>query len=253
MKFNYQYRTPDNRLQSGSIDAPTRDAAYVALKRMGIRPSRVVEAPGFFNHLFGKGKRWIAICVLMGVATLSLAFAMSMRRKANEASVVSLSRLNAPADRHQIYGEPALMERLGREDYASVFDSIGDRYLAHFAQPGRTVSFTNTAWRSEMACAIANLSAARIEVSFDDVREVRELKQIVLGMREELHDYLSNGVGTCATFVRRVEERQQREIQIYIQAKEDLKHKNKVSEYERINASLRRIGLPTILVPDDAE
>ena len=48
------------------------------------------------------------------------------------------------------------------------------------------------------------------QFSPDDSREVRELKQIVNGMREELREYLANGNGTprsatsdCAPFPRR--------------------------------------------------
>lgn len=64
MKFLYEYRTSDNAKHSGTISAASRDAAYAAIKVLGVRPSRVVEAPGFFNKLFGKGKRWLAIAAL---------------------------------------------------------------------------------------------------------------------------------------------------------------------------------------------
>ena len=70
MKFLYEYRTSDNAKHSGTICAGSRDAAYAAIKALGVRPSRVVEAPGFFNKLFGKGKRWIAISLLAAVAVV---------------------------------------------------------------------------------------------------------------------------------------------------------------------------------------
>ena len=35
-----------------------------------------------------------------------------------------------------------------------------------------------------------------IQIAVDDSREVRELKQIVNGMREEMREYLANGNGT---------------------------------------------------------
>ena len=60
VRFVYQYRTHDNAVRSGEVSAADRDAAYRALKEKGIRPSRLEEAPGLANKIFGKGKRWIA-------------------------------------------------------------------------------------------------------------------------------------------------------------------------------------------------
>ena len=53
VRFTYEYRTSDNALHKGVIDASDRDAVYVALRARGIKPSRVDEAPGLFNKLFG--------------------------------------------------------------------------------------------------------------------------------------------------------------------------------------------------------
>ena len=41
------------------------EAAYAALRAQGIKAGHVDEAPGVFNKLFGKGKRWMAIAVLV--------------------------------------------------------------------------------------------------------------------------------------------------------------------------------------------
>ena len=72
MLFNYEYRTSGNEPRRGSLRARTRDDVYAELKARGIRPSRVFEAPGFLNKLFGKGKRWLAILALGTVLTLTL-------------------------------------------------------------------------------------------------------------------------------------------------------------------------------------
>lgn len=64
MKFNYEYRTSDNKLHEGVVRAANRDDAFAVLKSRGIRPIRVIDSPGFFNKLLGKGKRWTAIIVL---------------------------------------------------------------------------------------------------------------------------------------------------------------------------------------------
>ncbi len=245
MKFLYQYRTSDNQAHNGTIDAASKDAAYAALRSRGIRPSRMEEAPGLLNKLLGKGKRWIAIGVLCSLCA-ALCLLLAKTRRDGGAG----ARGTVPVDRHQIYGDPGLMDAMEREEYASVFSDAGDRYLARFAQPGAIVRFTNRTWRADMAKALEATPAAPLEVLPGDVREVRELKQIVLGMRKELKAYLANGIGTCARYVKRVEERQVREAQIYYQAKNELSKERDPEVFERRNASLRRLGLRTIPAPE---
>lgn len=79
MKFLYEYRTRENELKEGAIDAPNREAAFAALKAQGIRPARLYDAPGLLNKLLGKGKRWTAIAVLSVVCAV-LSFAIFVPR-----------------------------------------------------------------------------------------------------------------------------------------------------------------------------
>lgn len=247
MKFLYQYRTSDNQTYSGVINAVSKDAAYSTLRAQGIRPSRMEEAPGLFNKLFGKGKRWIAIVVLALIAAGSTLVAYRMR---HEVELV-VETYSSAVDRHQIYGDPGYMGQLEREHYESVFTDPGDRYLAHFAQPGAVVRFSNQNWREDMANALKGTLASPLEIDKADNREVRELKQIVLGMRDELRAYLANGIGTYSRFVKRVEERQIREAQIYYQAKNELAKEKDPAVFEKRNESLRRLGLRTISAPEN--
>ena len=39
--------------------------------------------------------------------------------------------------RHQIYGDPAIMEHIERGDFGDILSRDGDRMLAIFAQPGK--------------------------------------------------------------------------------------------------------------------
>ena len=100
MKFLYAYKSADNVRHEGAIRASSRDAAFAALKAGGIKPIRVDEAPGFFNKLFGKGKRWIAIAFLTIVAVASLHYAHRTKVE------------TAPSnfeDRAQLYGDPEVI------------------------------------------------------------------------------------------------------------------------------------------------
>ena len=249
MRFTYQYRTPDNKSHTGIIDAASRDAAFAALKAQGVRPGRVEEAPGFFNKLFGKGKRWIAIGVLAVVACISLAYAFRTKQSAIESNSSALSR-------RQIYGDPALMERLEAENYASVFEAEGDRILANFAQPARISRVVaaldgNPILRAQKSKLLSSLSphSPSLVPHAADPREVQELKRIVLWMRGELEAYLANGNGTTESYVRRLCERQAQEAKIYNLAKVELEKEKNLAEWERRNEMLRAIGAPTIPMP----
>jgi hypothetical protein len=250
VRFIYQYRTSDNTQHEGVVRAASRDAAYAVLKERGIRPSRVEEAPGFFNKLFGKGKRWIAIVVLATLAAMAVFYARWTREAAQEAVEEAKAVAFAPTDRHQIYGEPALMQEMASSGYAGVFTHPGDRYLAHFAQPGVVAKFASVNWRTEMAESLKDVLKSEVSFSEADVREVRELKQIVAGMRGELREYLANGVGTYESFVKRMEERQVRENLIYLQTKKELTNETDPDVFDKRNAALRRMGLQTVSMPE---
>ena len=88
-----------------------------------------------------------------------------------------------------------------------------DQMLAWFAQPGRLMCPRGVDPRrlaAEFAQTYCNMPANWREVSDtprqlspDDSREVRELREIVNGMREELREYLANGNGTPRSYWRR--------------------------------------------------
>lgn len=247
MKFVYEYRTSDNVRHEGVVDAANREAAFAALKARGIRPSAVRDAPGFFNKLFGKGKRWLAISVL-GVGCLVLGFAVFL---SPDAAVPDGS---SPQPRHQIYGDPGIMSAFEREHFRNLMPTEGDAVLAHFAQPGVIVDLEGDSQRSAKALdqLVKAGFAPALELTDADrgVREAAELKRIVMSMRAEFKRYLSDGVGTPATFLKRLVERQRREAAIYANALSDLRAEKKAERFERINASLRAVGLRTVPMPE---
>jgi hypothetical protein len=90
-----------------------------------------------------------------------------------------------------------------------------------------------------------------IQIAADDSREVRELKQIVNGMREEMRQYLANGNGTPRSFWRRLNERTVSEMQIYERTKRELEKESSTDIWENKNEALRKLGLRTIPNPKD--
>ena len=252
VKFAYGYKTSKNETCSGVIDAPSREAVYQKLKDQGIRPFKVELAPGFFNHIAAFGKRTYAL-----LAVVVALVASSVAILTNTTDVPTLPE-NGPVPRHQIYGDPALMERMEKTLFASVFDNPGDRILARYAQPGFVDLMVPHKEVKSAAADLDSLIAKPPELfpasddgaeALGDPREVNELKRIVLSMRAELSRYLANGVGTTEQFVRRLNERQKREAQIYTTAKAEIEKSTDITEWNRINDSLRAIGLKTIPEP----
>ena len=121
-------------------------------------------------------------------------------------------------------------------------DSAGfhARHLARIAAEGGFVS------RPIKGSVVVIRLETGMPVAEGDSREVAELKRIVAGMKDEIHRYLANGIGTPQRYVRRLLERQVREAQIYNRAVADLKNEKNEEKRNRINASLRAIGLKTV-------
>ena len=192
MKFTYEYRTSDNVRHSGTICAASREAVFTKLKSNGIRPSSVTEAPGVFNIVFGRGKRWLAIGAL-SVVTTSLLLALTRHPPTKIDNSVT------PAPRH-------FVELADDFSLEAAFSSSGERYLATFARPGIVVE-TTTISESELEECLKN----PILIDNSDSEEVRELKSIVVGMKEDLRSYLESGFGNVASYIIRLEERQSME------------------------------------------
>ena len=242
MKFIYEYRTSDNVHHEGVVAASNREAAFSTLKAQGIRPASVREAPGLANKVFGKGKRWIAIAILSVLVAVAVATSVAYGRKIRTIELSSV----APLPRHQIYGDPALKAEMVESDFASVFENEGDRILARFAEPGVEVARFTVATRKAAAAALEQAITKKLVVLADSSREVNELTRIVEGMRDELRRYLANGVGTCETYVRRLEERQREEVMIRARTVSELNATQDRSIWQRRNAELRAIGIRTI-------
>jgi hypothetical protein len=166
------------------------------------------------------------------------------------------------------------MEGLERGDFSNVLPREGDRMLAIFAQPGRIMCAKGAnprrldalvpvrdgqgPDRTASAAAIfdayaKNELAPELDIAIlpDDPREIRELKQIVNGMREEMRDYLANGNGTPRSFWRRLNERTAQEIQIYERTRRELEKETSEEVWEQKNDALRRLGLRTIPNPGE--
>ena len=260
MKYTYAYKTSDGARHEAAMEAESRDAVFAALRARGIKAIKVVAADGSkANGEVRPAKTAMIIGLGTTVASLLVLsfalYAFFAAKRTSEAAITSTPR-------HQIYGDPAIMEGLERGDFAAVLPRVGDQMLAVFAQPGKLMCAKGANPRlldATMETAFATyakdeLSAERdIAIDAGEERELRELKQIVNGIREEMRYYLANGNGTPRSFWRRLNERTAQEMQIYERTRRELENETSPETWESKNEALRRIGLRTLANPKEQE
>ena len=250
MKFVYEYRTSDNAKRIGVVSAATRDAAFTLLRAQGVRPSRLTEAPGFLNKLFGKGKRWLAIAGLV-VACLMLGIIAHHYYSQDRILKTDVAKIDDTM-RRQIIGDAAIIEFGLRNGWANVFESEGDRFLASFAVPGIPAGLRNTT-EKEVLAALDH----RIEVEDGDGIEARQIKAMVEGMKKELREFLADG-GTVVEYGQALVDRQEQELRYYNMARREVENAAKsrwkkmdvVALWQRKNSELRRMGIRLIPLPE---
>ena len=246
MKFLYEYRTPDNEKHKGEIKAADREAAYALLKKEGIKPCRFSEAPGLFNKVFGKGKRWIAIAVLAVVAAVAIAYAGAARREA-KGSV----RVDAET-RRQVWGDQAVIEKGIRTGWAEVFAENGDRFLASFAIPGVPAGVRTAREDEVRRCLDTELVALD-----SDSMEIRQIKGMLEGVKREARAFLRAG-GTVQQYAKRLVDRQEQEISIREKVENELRAfassgatpEEVEALWERRNDELRKMGIRLVSMPE---
>ena len=258
MKYTYAYKTSDGVRHEDSMTAASREEVFAALRKQGIKAIKVVAADGSKANGEVRGVRKRAVAVLVAFVALGVGVAAYFGGT-RTAAVVGVNPATI-SPRHQIYGDPAIMESLERGDFSGILTREGDRLLAIFAQPGKLMCARGTNPRRLTPNAAAQFAAYAkdeleadkdIAISANDPREVRELKQIVNGIRDEMRSYLANGNGTPRSFWRRLNERTLSEMQIYERTCRELEKEKSPEVWERKNEALRRLGLRTIPLPEE--
>ena len=256
----------------GEISAPTKDAVFQALREKGIRPSKVYEAPGFFNKLLGKYKRWIVIALLLvviaGMVVREVLVASSDDANAaldGSAPVVDVQVAQEQLyseggfaraiDRRQIWGDEAVIDMAAKSNWKVIFPNPADRLLSLFAQPGYMVPVfprLPVTIKADFERALKE----RFAIVETDLDEYKQMKCIVEGMKVELREYLAAG-GTLESYLRRLVARQKEEADFVKKASERLgdQIKSGVDPFEawqNTNKLLRDQGLKTIAMPPQA-
>ena len=261
MKYTYAYKTSDGMRHEDMMNAASREEVFAELRKRGIKAIKVVAADGSKANGEMRGVRKRAVAALVVLAAISAGVVAFFSGTRTAAVVAANSAAVSP--RHQIYGDPAIVETFERGDFSNVLTREGDRLLAVFAQPGRLMCARGVNPRRWVvgngelgtvfeAYAKNELAANKdIQISTGETREIRELKQMVNGIRDEMRTYLANGNGTPRSFWRRLNERTLSEIQIYERTKRELEKEQSTQAWEEKNEALRRLGLRTIPFPNE--
>lgn len=235
------------------MEAKCREDVFSELRKQGIRAIKVVAADGSKANGEVRGIRKRAVAALVALVAIGVGVVAFVGGSRTGAATAANPAKMSP--RHQIYGDPALIERFEAGDFEGVLTRAGDQLLAWYAQPGKLMipkgvnprRLSAQQFEELSAYAQAELAAERdLDASADTQREVRELKQIVNGLREEFRGYLANGNGTPRSFWRRLNERTLQEMQIYERTHRELEKETSAAVWDEKNEQLRRLGLRTI-------
>ena len=232
------------------MDAESREAVFTALRARGIKAIKVVAADGSKANGEVRGVRRRVVAALVALVALGVGVVAYISGTRTGAAVAANPANVSP--RHQIYGDPAVMERIEQGDFGNALTRRGDQLLAWFAQPGMVMCPQDTTYSlctDEMGKELLAVHEANVPLSADDTREVRELKQIVNGMREEMREYLANGNGNAYSYWRRLNERLVEERKIYERTRQELETDPSPALRAERNAALRNLGLRTIPAP----
>ncbi len=238
MTYKYLYQTRENENRQGEIKARNRAEAYAALRKQGIRPYRLIgDDP--------KNWRPWAIAAAFAVLAAAAALAIAAAIGANAAAGMRAEK------RAQLAGDAHAIAEGAATSWQGVFDSPLDRHLAAYAQPGWLLEPPPLADADKAAAQDA--LARPLERSAAEPSEVRQLKNIVEGMRGEMRSYIAAG-GTVEDYLAFLAERQAREANIRAQALETLsKAPADIRARTLLNLNIRLADLGLAPLAIDAE
>ena len=242
MKFSYAYRDSDGIRHEATIEADSRDAAFAALRKDGIRPIKVAAADGSKANGAPVGVKKRVVAIIVGVA---VCIGVGITVAVSRVSVPSVTPFET--DRRFPIGDAAVIEKGILTGWSDVFQEEGERFLASFAVPG-----VKAGQKSTTAGEIEAALARRIAICDDDGLEARQIKAMVEGMKQEARAYIEAG-GNVVEYGKRLTERQDAEIALYERTRSEMERAKEtrsgadlIEFWEEKNDTLRKLGIRTI-------
>lgn len=254
MKYTYAYKTSDGVRHEDSMNAASRDEVFAALRKQGIKAIKVVAGDGSKanGEIHGVRKRVVAALVVFVAVGVGIVAYFSGTRSNGDLGDSATTAFATGQDRRQVIGDAAIIEKGIRNGWSDVFTLEGERFLASFAIPGVKAGQRNTS-EKEFTAALEN----KCVVNDSDSLEVRQIKAMVEGMKNEARRYLAAG-GTIVEYGKRLTERQDAEIAVYNRVKADIeKARETMTEaafmtyWEKRNDELRNLGIKTVGLGED--
>ena len=135
MKYTYAYKASDGIRHEDSMNASSREEVFAELRKRGIKAIKVVAADGSKANGEVRGVRKRAVAALVALAAVCAGVIAYFGGTRTAAVTATNSAISSP--RHQIYGDPVIMEPIERGDFGGILPREGDKMLAVFAQPGK--------------------------------------------------------------------------------------------------------------------
>jgi len=246
MKYTYAYKTSDGVRHEDTMEAGSRDEVFIRLREQGIKAIKVVAADGSKANGEVRGVRKRAVFVLVALVAAGaavIAYVGGMRSRN-----VHAPSFETDGTRRQVIGDAAVIEKGIRTGWADAFEREGDRFFASFAIPG-----AEAGQRSTSEAEIRRALESAVEATPDDSLEIRQIKAMVEGMKEEARRYIAAG-GTAVGYGQRLVERQEAEIAIYSRVRAELANARKTKGEEEFEAylderndELRNLGLRPVV------
>lgn len=249
MKYTYAYKTSDGIRHEATMVAKSRDEVFAELRKRGIKAIKVVAADGSKanGEIHGVRKRVVTALVAFVAFVVGVVAYFTGTRSGGDLGNSATTAFATGQDRRQVIGDAAIIEKGIRNGWSEVFELEGDRFLASFAIPGVKAGQRNTS-EKEFVTALEN----KCEIKPNDSIEVKQIKVMVEGMKEEARRYIAAG-GSIVSYGKRLTERQDAEIAIYERIKTDLEkaHSSMPEDeymiyWEKRNDELRNLGIKTI-------
>ena len=264
VRFTYTYRSSDGERHTAEIEAENRDAAFAKIRtELGIKPIKVnaVDAANDSVHAVaekprGRAKMWGAVVVTAAILSVAGGALWWMRRASNNAPYQVMTPQGPityitamPLPRQKIPGDRMRIEAARQ----TAFQSSAERFLALFAEPGRTTA-AEQADATPADDEFKSCLGRPIRIASNDFTEVVDLKRIVTSMKREMQAYLAGG-GTAREYCEELAKRQKLETSYRENAEKRLagmlaNPKEAYAYWLKANASLKSMGIYELPLPD---
>lgn len=277
VKYEYAYKTSDGTRHVEEMEAPSREAVFVALRARGIKAIKVVAKEGGKANgevtVVGVKKRVVfglVIATAIGATVFTLAVNDEAAEDVPRASIVTNTvpvpvaiassdagahkRAAAPLPRQTIPGDRRRLENAP----TNLFSHAEERYLSLFAEPGRDFGgVAEVAFPTNPAALMALLNAP-VYISDNEFTEYVDLKRMTVGIKQEMRAYIQGG-HTVREYLKELVARQKIEMSYREKAEKKLEAmvSDKTVEQEELydfwlkaNAQLQSMGIYALPLPD---